>query len=219
MADVSTTTATTTDNGAATTEASASATLFPDQGKPPVDTKTDEVKTDAKPDADSQAKAEPTKTDEQTKTDAKVNVPESYDLKAPEGMTLDEAAVVAITPVFKELNITNEAAQKLVEAQATIQQEQLVRQADAWLTAAKADKEVGGQAFDANSKIAQEAFAKFGTPELKTFLDQTGLGNHPELLRAFVRIGKAGQSDTHVPADGSGGKTTDPAKTLFPNMN
>jgi hypothetical protein len=41
-------------------------------------------------------------------------VPESYELVAPDGVTLDAASVEAATPVFKELGLTNEQANKLV---------------------------------------------------------------------------------------------------------
>lgn len=43
-------------------------------------------------------------------------VPDTYDLKAPEGMTLDEHLVAAATPLFKENKWSNETAQQAVDA-------------------------------------------------------------------------------------------------------
>ena len=42
-------------------------------------------------------------------------VPEKYDFKAPEGQSLDAALVERATPIFKELGLTQDAAQKLVD--------------------------------------------------------------------------------------------------------
>ncbi|MEI6907818.1 peptidase, partial [Klebsiella pneumoniae] len=38
----------------------------------------------------------------------------------------------------------------------------------------------------------------FGTPELKEYLNGTGLGNHPELVKAFIKVGKAMSEDGMV---------------------
>jgi hypothetical protein len=32
---------------------------------------------------------------------------------------------------------------------------------------------------------------EFGTPELFNMLESTGVGDHPEAVRAFARVGKA----------------------------
>lgn len=213
MTDTTTaTTGTTTDTSAAPSKAEG---LFPDQGKDTATTATPETKVEG-----TTTDATTTTTDDTTSTtDAKAEVPEVYTLTAPEGSAgIDEAALNLVTPVLKELGVTNEGAQKLANVFAQVQSDQAARQTTKWLEDAKADKEIGGQAFDANAKLAQEAFAKFGTPELRQFMEATGLGNHPEVLRTFIKIAKAGAQDTHVNAD-AGGVYVEPAKRLFPNMN
>lgn len=117
--------------------------------------------------------------------------PAVYELKAPEGATIDQATMTAFVDLAKEVGIAPEAAQKLVDFQAKQQAAMVESTTKAWLEAAKADPEIGGAAFEASTAKAQEAFGKFATPELKTFLESTGLGNHPEMLRMFARIGKA----------------------------
>ena len=149
----------------------------------------------------------------------KAVAPETYEFTAPEGVTLDNAALERFTPLFKEANLTQETAQKLVTEYASYQQAQIVKQAETWLAESKADKEIGGQSFDANAKEAQQAFAKYGDPALKQFLEQTGLGNHPALLKMFVKIQRASAEDKHVQIDApSKGQTDSFAKKLFPDM-
>jgi hypothetical protein len=147
---------------------------------------------------------------------AEPKVPEVYDFKLPEGVKLDDAAVDIVTPVLKELGVGNEGAQKLATAFMSIQADQAARQSAQWLADAKADKEIGGAKWDATTKAAQSAFAEFATPELKNFLDSTGLGNHPGLIKAFAKIAERSAQDKHVPADANV-METDPAKRLFPN--
>ena len=53
----------------------------------------------------------------------------------------------------------------------------------------------------------------FGTPELKTYLNDTGLGNHPDLVKAFVKIGKAMSEDGMV--DGSNQGQRSAAEVLY----
>ena len=196
--------ASTTQTDATQTGAGTTTTTETKSGEGTTET-TDQGKTDAK-------------ANEQTKTDAQPNVPEAYEFKAPEGTTLDPAGVEVFTPLFKEAKLDNATAQKFLDTYATYQGQLLAKQAETWLETAKADKEIGGDKFDGTAKMAQAAFAKWASPELKTFLESTGLGNHPELLRTFAKIGAAGQEEsTFVQGRGSAGES-DPAKVLFPNQ-
>lgn len=151
--------------------------------------------------------------------------PEKYELKVPDGMVLDEAALAEFDPVARELNLTNEQAQKLADIyskrmadSAKAQQEQWKQTTEKWVDDVKADKEIGGANLDSSVRHAQAALQKFGTPELVAQMDATGMGNHPELVRVFARIGKAMAEDTFVQS-GKDGAQVDPAKKLFPGMN
>lgn len=207
MADESTLAATTPDSSLVNPAVDPAAAPAPEPGA--------EVKTDAA-NAAAEPKSEEAKGAEASKTDVKPEVPEAYEFKAPDGTTLDEGAIALVTPVLKELGVTQEGAQKLTDAFIQIQAAQATAQSEAWLTAAKSDPQIGGKEFEANAKLAQEAFAKFGSPELKAFIDQTGLGNHPELLKTFVKIAKASAQDTHVQASAQAPELT-PAQRMFPN--
>ena len=133
------------------------------------------------------------------------DVPESYELTAPEGMTLDAASVELATPVFKELGLSNEQANKLMPVAAAFAQkiqdhanQQIIAQVQAdrkaWLDTAKADSEIGGAHWGDTIATAASALDKLGmtkgTP-FRNLLDESGLGNHPEMIRAFQKVGKA----------------------------
>lgn len=178
--------------------------------------------TNANADA-SGANSDTTQTDDKdAKPDA---VPEKYDLKTPDGVALDEAALAEFEPIAKELKLTNEQAQKLADIHTKRMQETERANAEQWkqttanwVNDIKADKEIGGQNLDTSVRHAQAALAKFGTPELKAQMDATGMGNHPELVRVFARIGKAMAEDNFIQS-GKDGVVGDPAKRMFPTMN
>lgn len=131
--------------------------------------------------------------------------PEASDVevKLPEGMPADENLVGALKAVAKEYGLKSEGAQKLVDAYAKAQQtaherdrETWAQQVKGWETELKSDKEFGGAQFEANQLAARKAVERFGSPALRSFLKDSGLGNHPELVRAFARVGKALSEDT-----------------------
>ncbi len=53
-----------------------------------------------------------------------------------------------------------------------------------------------GAAFEGFSKGASAAMTKFADPDFVKFLDETGHGNDPRMIRVFGRIGKAMMGDT-----------------------
>ncbi len=94
-----------------------------------------------------------------------------------------------------------------VNAATEAQSEAFDTQLTEWDTQSRADKEMAGddgQQFDANLAVAVKAVDKLGTPELKVLLDQSGLGNHPEVIRFAMRAGKS-LSDSPVFTGGGNG--------------
>ncbi|MGS1867684.1 peptidase [Klebsiella michiganensis] len=146
--------------------------------------------------------------------------PEKYEFTAGEGVELDTEALKDFEPVARDLNLTNEQAQKLVDAYPKILAGVQQRQAEAWqaqteewAATVKADKEIGGDKLTANLGVAQRALDTFGTPELKEYLNGTGLGNHPELVKAFIKVGKAMSEDGMVTGKESGQRSA--AEVLY----
>ncbi|EAA1162964.1 peptidase [Salmonella enterica subsp. enterica serovar Heidelberg] len=147
--------------------------------------------------------------------------PEKYEFKPAEGQELDTAALEQFEPIARELNLTNEQAQKMVDLYGTkimpmVQQQQAEawqKTTEQWAADVKADKEIGGDNLTGNLSAAQRALAQFGTPGLKEYLEGTGLGNHPELVKAFIKVGKAMSEDGMVTGKESGQRSA--AEVLY----
>lgn len=150
-------------------------------------------------------------------------VPDAYDWKLPDGVEFDQGGLEAFGEFAKGAGLNNEQANallgRLAPAIAERQQAAHVEMVKGWVDAAQADTEIGGPNLAQNVAVAKKAMDKFGTPELSKLLDETGLGNHPEIVRAFYRAGKAISEDRFVGGGGPGTGSVDPAKRLFPNMN
>ena len=133
------------------------------------------------------APAEPTATIEYT------------DFTIPDGLTMDETVLSEYKDTVKELGLSQENAQKLIGFGAMAQAKALEKISTQWVADSTADKEFGGDKLQENLAIASKARDAFATPELKELLETSKLGNHPELIRAFYRIGKAMSEDKLVP--------------------
>ena len=165
------------------------------------------------------AAAADTKTDDTKATEPVV--PEAYELQMPEGIELDKAAADEFTTIAKELKLDQATAQKLADVAAKQAQRQVeahTKLVESWVEQVKTDKDIGGDKLEENLGIARKALETFGTPELRDVLNASGLGNHPEVIKAFVKAGKAISEDKFV-AGAPKGSDSDPAKKLFPNMN
>lgn len=177
----------------------------------------------AKPAEDKPAdgqKQEGDKPAEKKESDKPEGAPEKYEFQAAEGVELDTEALKEFEPVAREMNLTNEQAQKLVDVYPKILAGVQQRQAEAWQQTTeqwaadvKADKEIGGDKLPSNLSAAQRALDQFGTPELKEYLNTTGLGNHPDLVKTFVKIGKAMSEDGMVTGSNDGQRSA--AEVLY----
>jgi hypothetical protein len=133
--------------------------------------------------------------------------PEKYDLKLPEDSYLDGSALERIAADARKQGLSNEEAQKLVDGEDSIvrsyreaQEAELKQKSNAWVGEIKADKEMGGDGYDANRALANEALDRFGTEPLKQMLVHSTLNLHPEVFRFFLRVGKAMKGDSLVPS-------------------
>lgn len=145
-------------------------------------------------------------------------------LKLPEGLKADHPGVVKLLEAAKAKGFNTEQTQWLLDSSVEAQKlavEQRQKEQSAWVAELRADKEIGGTNFEASAKLAQRAFAKFATPEDAAWLEETGLGNNPRLVRMFVRMGKAMAEDSVAGTQGPGG-TPPPSKeqqlrAMYPN--
>ncbi len=153
--------------------------------------------------------------------------PEKYELKAADGTTLDPEALGELEGIARELKLSNEEAQKVTDIGAKLAQKWEAKQADTiqkaaaeWAATATADKEYGGEKLTESLATAKKALDAFGTPELRSLLNDSRLGNHPEVIRFMVRAGKAISEDRMV-TGGAGPATAgaNVAKSLYPNQS
>tara|TARA_R100000654_G_scaffold1736_1_gene6386 strand:- start:8158 stop:8817 length:660 start_codon:yes stop_codon:yes gene_type:complete len=126
---------------------------------------------------------------------------------------LDPEVLTAFGEVAKELDLPQEAAQKVLDKVAPVIQ---ARQAKAveevkqeWFNDSQSDKEFGGENLNSNLEIAKSSLKAFGTDALKSLLQESGLGNHPEVIRFMYRAGKAISEDGYVGnSEGAMGKSS-----------
>ena len=99
------------------------------------------------------------------------------------------------------------------------QGEQVANLQAEWRQQATADKEFGGQKLEENLVVARKAMQAFASPELKQLLAQTGLGNHPEVIRMFVKAGKSISEDGFVQGGTAVAKPKSAAEILYDNRS
>jgi len=168
-------------------------------------------------------------------TDEK-GVPDEYTFDAPEGVQIDEEAFENFKGAAKEMGLSQKQFEALVkydmERNQAAQQEAVDgwnERVNGWRAAARADKEFGGENYEANVKTAMAAVNKFGDADLKALLKSPGednpeglaIGNHPAMLRFLNRIGKAMGDPSFVAGDDgppAGNDEEARLKRLYPSM-
>jgi hypothetical protein len=139
--------------------------------------------------------------------------------------------VAAATPVFKELGLTNEQANKLMPVAGQMvtgllkrindeAQNEVITRNRAWEAAWDADPEIGGANKKASLTQAAKALELLGMPvghPYRKHLTETGLGNDPEVIRAWSKVGKAIGEDADFHRGGGSAVETNAARILYPN--
>lgn len=143
--------------------------------------------------------------------------PEKYEFKTPEGVTVDPAVLEKATPIFKELGLSQDAAQKLVDFQAAQQVE-----------AAKAFNEQLGKwqaevkAFPESDKVlgdAKLALNKLADPATQALVGGSWMGSHPGIIKLLASAGKLLREDPLHEGRASGPIAhADPAQAMFGDM-
>lgn len=171
-------------------------------------------------DENAAAKAEHDKT-KPAAPDALDVVPEDgkYNVTLPDDMAVDQVLLDAISPAMKEAGLTGKQANVLAAAFAAhklAQVEQWGQTVGQWAKDAQADPEIGGVNWDTTKANSQRFVNQFGTPKLKEYLNQTGAGNHPEVIRIMAKAGAVISEDK--PTGGNqGGQARDAVTVLYPD--
>lgn len=147
------------------------------------------------------------------------------DFKLPEGVTLDEDFATEFKSIAKDLKLNQEGAQKLVDLQTKFTQTysekintQFKEQVKSWGDESK--KELGANYKQELVKVAK-AMNTFGSPELRKLLNDTGLGNHKEVVKFFLNIGsKVSEDKMRDPSTAGRDRTSKGlAQRLYTNSN
>lgn len=152
--------------------------------------------------------------------------PEKYEtFKVPEGVTFDSKAREQFQVTAKELGLSQDAAQKLVDFQATqvkaAQDQSLKDFAEMQKTWAAETRKALGVNADKELAFAAVARDKFFGPKAMEVLNGSGLANHPDVISSLISIGKAISEDKIVEGEGAkpgknAGKT--PAQVIYPDQ-
>jgi hypothetical protein len=162
-------------------------------------------------------------------------VPETYTFEPPEGLELDEdtkGRIDAFAETAREMGLTQQQYQSLIEYDINRAQqlndvavEGWDRQVEEWRKSAKTDKEIGGEKFAENLKVAESAIKQFGDPDLRALLKSPSpenpnglaIGNHPAVLRFLNRVGKA-IADPGLLQGDAAPQTEGTLKRMYPSM-
>lgn len=135
------------------------------------------------------------------------SVPDAYEIKVKgddgKDVELDADLLTAATPIFKAAGLSNDQAQQIAQFYAAnvlpgvsnyVQQQTLellgIADMGEWAAQLKADKEIGGAKYAENMTIIAQGREAFASKELTALLETTRLGNHPEINRLFLKLGR-----------------------------
>lgn len=164
-------------------------------------------------------------------------VPETYEFKAPEGYTIDPKLLEQFTPIAKELGLTNDQAQKLVDIQIAREIAAAKGPADSyaatrteWQNAVKADPEISAAGLDRVKTDIGRVIATLPTDlqgDFRKAMDITGAGDHPAMVKALWKLSELVTEGSHVTGKnpsgegqrkpGDSAKPT-PAQALYPKL-
>lgn len=139
--------------------------------------------------------------------EAKTGAPEEYkfEFEGEDAPQLNEAMLEEFTGLLREDNLTQEQANRYMGFAQKLQESWLGQVTDAhiaarteWRKAAQADPEIGGDKFNENLAVANQAVKDFGDAELVEFFKTTGFGDNPAVIRAFYKMGKANSEHDFV---------------------
>lgn len=146
--------------------------------------------------------------------------PEKYeDFKVPDGVTIDKSAADEFGALARELNLTQENAQKLVDYQIKFQQAQYAKLDEA---NQKQSREWANETLKAYKKDeladARRGF-KSAPKEVQDMLAACGFDNHKSFVEFFMKVGKSIKEDKFEMGKGKGGTDRPTANVIYPELN
>ncbi|WP_314778037.1 hypothetical protein [Cardiobacterium hominis] len=131
------------------------------------------------------------------------------------GDNVDAGEAAFLSKIAQDSGADAASASKLVQDLTLWGQVKHDLQVEDWEAASRADPEFGGDKLGENLAIANRVFEAYdpnGT--IRAMLAETGYGNHPDLIRFMLAIGRDLSPDRMV---GGGHNSGGDARNLFPN--
>jgi len=142
-----------------------------------------------------------------------------YEFKVPDGFELPPEPLEKFTTLARELKITPEHAQSLMDlhtgAMQALADHTLAQQHAAfgemrreWRNQIMADPEIGGAGFQTNKAAAIRMMQLFVAPERRPAFDKalldTGMTDHPEMMRFLVNVARKFDEPAPPPPNAGG---------------
>lgn len=153
---------------------------------------------------------------ENQEADSGEEIPAAYEFELPEGFDPGRH-LEDFKDLARKMGLSHGIARELVGFWVNVAADAESEREDAWKTARREwaymtarDPEIGGSRLPETVHLAQRVINTYGTEGLKELFRVTGLGNHPEVVRFFARVGRAmGEDGFHEgPPAAAGGRKT-----------
>ena len=141
----------------------------------------------------------------------------------PDGVSVEPDALEQAHALFAESGLPQKQAQRFVDLALAREKAAAERGVKAfhdlqarWVAEIKADPEIGGERLGAAVVAASRVLERLAIPGLREALNVTGAGNHPAIVKAFVRIGRLLAEDRFSPGrDGPAQAHRSPADVIY----
>lgn len=111
-----------------------------------------------------------------------------YKLVIPEGSSLAQSEVEAVTSLAKSYNLTPAQAQEVLTGRHQAQVAEIARTNDAWYAESMADPEIGGDKMQVSIANVQKALATYAKPEERKAIANSPFANNALFLRIMNRV-------------------------------
>ncbi len=148
------------------------------------------------------------------------------DYRFPEDFDVDQGQLSDFQSVADQHGVSREAAQAFLDlyikqqtGQGKNVRDHQIQTIQDWESQTKNDELVGGQDFERKLSIARTAVDRFGDQGLRDYLDESGMGSNPHVVRWMYRAGQFAADDRYIqPGSGAGSLSPEArARRLYDN--
>lgn len=190
----------------------------------PTQTETTEQQTDGQEQQTEEQQTEEQKSGTESEDGQQLDL-DLESLTFPEGFQKSDEMLSSFKGVLEDTEKSpQERAQALVDLHVNAMQaaservsEQWQQTRSEWVEEVKADSEIGGDKLDPALGEISKVVDEYGGQDLRNLLDDSGLGDHPVVVKFLYKVAK----QLNEPGPVSGGPTNTPptqAKRIYPSM-